>query len=99
MDTGMIPSAVRRASAPRRMAIVTASEVSISTVMDQLLDRAGLSKVEAAARLGVTKQLVDNVYQSPRREPRRHPSFRWFVRFVAICGGRILIEFPEEPVS
>lgn len=61
-------------------------------LLEELLDRGGLSSNDMARRLGVTPNAVRQ-YIVGRRS---NPSLLWFVKFVEVCGGRLWVEFPRK---
>lgn len=65
---------------------------AIAGLLESFLDQAGLSKKEAAARLGVDVEAVRQ-YLNGRRVK---PSLLWFIRFVNLCGGRVMVEWPAK---
>lgn len=68
------------------------SEQSISGLLDRLLRGAGLSVREAAKRL----EMNDESVRQYVRGRRNRPSLSWFIRFVELCGGRVILEFKQK---
>ena len=56
---------------------------AITSLLEQLSDRSGLSVTEIARRMGVKRETV----RAYIRGKRANPPLQWFLRFVAICGG------------
>lgn len=82
----------------RTQAVLTplvCDERAIARLLETLLDRAGLSRKEAARRLGMGTEGV-RAYLSGRRT---RPSLLWFLRFVSLCNARIYLEFPPETLK
>lgn len=87
--SSVIPGALQRRATPTTF-LVTPDEKMIPALLDRLLDTAGLSQSEAARRLGEGRQNISNL----RHGRRRHLTLEWLARFVAVCGGKILVELP-----
>ena len=66
---------------------------SIAVLIEQLLDRACLTQMEAASLMGVTPQALSQYV----RNKRPHPSVQWLARLCGICGAKLYIEFPSSP--
>jgi hypothetical protein len=64
---------------------------AMSNLLRALLDRAGISIMEASRRMGSSDQSLRQ-YLNGRRSA---PSLYWFTRFVEACGGRIQVEMPH----
>lgn len=83
-------SAIPAFRTPTPLTQLICDERAISALLRTLLNRAGLSNGEAARRLGVNYNSVSQ-YLNGRRN---RPSLLWFLKFVDLCGARLLIEFP-----
>lgn len=81
---------------PDRKSILVAVDDYRATIalIDELLERAGLTQAEVARRLGITKQGVHQ-YRSLRRA---RPSVQWMAKLAQVCGGRLVVEFPPTPL-
>jgi predicted XRE-type DNA-binding protein len=81
-------------SPPPRQSILVVldDDRAMTSLIDQLLEKAGISQAEASRRLGVSKQAVSE-YKNLKR---RRPSIQWLAKLVQVCGGRIIVEFPPE---
>jgi predicted transcriptional regulator len=89
MDQVILPAsslATQRAS----ILVILDDEKALTHLINQLLDRAGLSQAEVARRLGISKQGISQ-YRSLRR---KKPSLQWFTKMVQVCGGRLSVDFP-----
>lgn len=60
-------------------------------MLDLILRKSGLTQAEVARRLASKPQSVHQY----RTGVRPNPSLRWFLRFVHICGAKIVIELPS----
>jgi hypothetical protein len=66
-------------------------ERAISSLLGNLLDGSGLTISAASRRLGINPASLRQ-YINGRRG---RPSLLWFLRFAAICGAKVTIEFPK----
>lgn len=92
-STTVTVSPLGPASRPTRA--VVADPALLGQLMNLILDRSGLSESEIARRLGTARQSV----QQYRYLKRTNPSLRWFLRYVQVCGGRLVLELPEETLE
>lgn len=74
--------------------VVLPDDRVVNSLIEQLLNRAGLPEAELARRLGIKRQSL-NQYKISRR---RRPSVQWLARLAEACGARLLIEFPAKPL-
>lgn len=74
--------------------IILTDEQAIVALIDQLIHRSGLSYSEVARRLGV----LPNAINQYRHFRRKRPSLWWMNRLAAVCGARIVVEWPQRPV-
>ena len=70
---------------------VICDERAISRLLELLLSRGGLTTNEAASRLGINAASLRQYVNGRRGKP----SLLWFLKFAALCGARVTIEFPE----
>lgn len=68
---------------------------AIAHLIDQLLAASGFTNAELARRLGVVPQTLAQ-YRYGRRT---HPSVQWVAKLVEVCGGKLYIELPSEPLG
>lgn len=80
---------------PTSRAVVVPDPVSVIRLIEEVIDRSGLSRTEISDRLGVRKQSF-NQYTYLRK---KRPSVQWLARLVDVCGGKLIIEFPPSPLS
>lgn len=71
--------------------IILADSRAIRSIVGMLLSRAGLSQVQAAERLGVSKQAINNVM----RGLTVNPTLWWVAKLAHVCGARLVLEFPD----
>lgn len=69
--------------------VLVCDESAISRLLWRMLQFAGLSAREAAFRLGLSPNAVQQ-YLSNRR---CRPSLLWFLRLANLCGARVVIQF------
>lgn len=68
---------------------------SMIKLIEEIIDRAGVSKAEIASRIGVRPQsFAQYTYLK-----RSRPSVQWLARLLAVTGGRLIVEFPPHPLS
>ncbi len=65
------------------------------SLIEEILDRAGLPQSEICRRLGIKTQSL-NQYRTLRR---KRPSIQWLCRLADACGARLIIEFPARPLA
>lgn len=90
------PTAVFVAPRPAEKAIaaprvMTTDEGGSRQVFRALKQVAGLTEREIAERMAIPQQSVSVVLTGHTQRP----TLWWVVRFVAACGGRVLVEFPK----
>lgn len=68
-------------------------ERAIGRLLETMLDKAGLSSAEASRRLGYDSP---NSVRQYLRGRRKKPSLLWFLKFAALCGAQVSIEFPTR---
>lgn len=96
IDTSSIPTVIPSSSSSQsrqfqsRLVVVVGDDRAIVNLMDSLYRQSGLTQVELASRMGVSKQTINQYL----RYRRRNPSILWLIRFANACGGQILIELP-----
>jgi hypothetical protein len=69
---------------------VVCDERAITSLLELLLSKGGLSVNEASRRMGVTQNAVRQYIVGRRTKP----SLLWFVKFAELCGARVVVEFP-----
>lgn len=87
------PSSSVRDTTP--LTAVTADEESIIALIDQLLNRSGLSQRELSKRIGIDERNLSQY----RHFRRRRPSVWWLARLATACGARLWIEWPTRPLA
>lgn len=70
-------------------------ERSMIKLIEEIVDRAGVSRAELADRLGVKYQ----TFSQYTYLKRKRPSVQWLARLLAVTGGRLIVEFPPTPLS
>lgn len=75
-----------------RLAAVQPDDKGSQTLVELIVERSGMKQVEIAARMGVSKQAL-NQYYTLRRS---RPSVQWLAKLLHACGGRLLVEFPPQ---
>jgi hypothetical protein len=80
------PSGVRR--------VLTLDSASIAEALNAALFSSGLIQADVARRLGITNQSVDQY----RRSARSNPSVKWLIRYLQVCGAKLVVELPHEPL-
>lgn len=73
------------------IAVVLPDPKRVNRLVEEIIERAGMSQAEVARRLGITPQSL-NQYFTHRRE---RPSIIWIARLAEVCGARLLVEFPR----
>lgn len=71
---------------------VICDERAISTLLEVLLSRSGVSISEIARRMGCTTQVIRQYLHGRRSKP----SLLWFVRLASLCGAEVVIKFPQK---
>ena len=92
MNPVIIPSAAAQQPPTASLAAVINDDRAIAKLVSELLNRANLRERDVWEKLGIKQQSFSQ-YRSGRR---RNPSVKWLARLVALCGGRLLIEFPTQ---
>lgn len=77
---------------PSSLTPLICDQRAISRLLDLMLSRAGLSVAEASRRMGV----VPNSLRQYLSGARQKPSLLWFLKFAAVCGARVSLEFPRD---
>lgn len=70
---------------------VICDDRAVARLLEQLLEKAGITIKEAAEKLGMESTNSVRQYITGRRV---RPSLMWFVRFAEMCGARVIIEWP-----
>ncbi len=89
------PLAVPRPSFSRSSAnrvVVTADPALITTVLQLLVERSGMTQAEISRQMAIAPQSL-NQYLISRRS---NPSALWLARLAELVGARLLIEFPSD---
>lgn len=73
------------------VAVVLTDAESTARIVEQVLERAGMSQREVARRLGIQPQSLNQYVRSRRM----NPSVEWLARLVEVCGGQLLVRFPR----
>lgn len=79
---------------PASRVVILPDDQSVIRLIEEIVDRAGLSRTEVAARLGVAPQTF-NQYTYLKK---RRPSVQWLARLLSVCGGKLVVEFPSTPL-
>jgi hypothetical protein len=89
-----IPSSANRpvVTSSSSLTPLICDERAISSLLGNLLDGSGLTISSAARKLGINSASLRQ-YINGRRG---RPSLLWFLRFAAICGAKVTIEFPTH---
>lgn len=91
-STSPLPSAIAPTSPA---AVVIPDDRYINGLIDALIERSGEPQSVLAQRMGIKKQSL-NQYKTQRRG---RPSVQWLARLAAICGARLVLEFPTRPLE
>lgn len=87
----VVPSAVAPLSASP-LHVVLPDDRQVTALIEALISRSGLSIHEVARRLGVKRESVREYHKGKRV----NPSMRWFSRLCAVCGAKLVVEFPSR---
>jgi len=90
-----LPSSFSSSRGPRPAAVIQSDPRGIPRLIEVILSRAGMPAAEVARRLGIQPQAL-NQYRTGRRI---NPSVLWLARLAAVCGGRVVVEFPEREMA
>ena len=90
-----IPSAAASQPPTASVQPVVNDDRAIAKLITELLNRANLRDRDVFEQLGIKQQSFSQ-YKSGRR---RNPSVKWLARLVALCGGRLVIEFPPHQLK
>lgn len=63
-------------------------ERAITSLLEHLSDKSGLSVTEIARRMGLKRETV----RAYVKGKRANPPLQWFLKFVSICGGVVDIK-------
>lgn len=103
-DFSIVQSASGSRSVPKRQRNISGNKDDISKVIDEMLARAGLTKTEAAARMGAdVSGLVHMQHGTKTSAPgngktyryERKPSVEWLARLASACGCQLVVRFPD----
>lgn len=83
---------LRSSSTSSPITPVICDERAISRLLENLLERAGLTPRDAATRLGLKSANGVRQYLAGRRTK---PSLIWFIKFCELCGAQVSITFPR----
>ncbi len=104
IDVGIVPSASGSRSVPKRQRQITPNKADIRIAIDEMLNRAGLTRRDIAARLGCSAAAISNhangnTTSAPGNGKtyryERKPSIEWFARVAAICGCQLIVRYSE----
>lgn len=87
-----VPGMTQHSTATHHVAVVLSDERAVQRLVELLLEKAGLSQAEAARRMGIASQSL-NQYKISRRA---RPSLQWLARLAEVCGAKIIVEFPNQ---
>ncbi len=88
--------AARRLSGP--YAVLT-DETSTAQAIRELLRASGLPTLRVAARLGIDIGSLQKYVNLPGVHKQwRTASVKQLARIATVCGGRLVLEFPREPL-
>ncbi len=73
---------------------VTPDEASVNALIEQLIQRSGLSQGELCRRIGIDPRGLSQY----RHRRRQRPSIWWMARLATACGARFWIEWPQRPM-
>ena len=89
-EISLIPSAPTTAKTQRvELTQIVCDPRAIHMLMKKMLKVAGINIAEAARRLGCRHSNIQQ-YTSGRRQT---PTLLWFIKFAALCGASIHVEF------
>lgn len=92
-----VPSSRRLIKGKRAAAEVVASHDAVKELMREIKRRSGLTEAAIAGRMGICRQGVDQVTNDfLTMSTRRRVSLVWAARYAAVCGARLIVEFPVE---
>ena len=95
--SGPVPSSRRLHRGQRVAAAVVPDHQILKQLLRELRRRSGLTDAEIGRRMGVSRQAVTEVQHSfDTTDHKRRVSLLWAAKYAAICGGRFILEFPEE---
>lgn len=99
----VVPSGYRPVVKRHRVAVPLASPGVVGHLVEQLLLHSGLTMGEAGRRMGLVSgdalSQVKHGLKEHGAQNARRPTFAWMVRFAGVCGARIAIEYPSEPIQ
>lgn len=79
----------------RSIATVVDDDHTISFLLEELLDRSGLTFNDLANRLGITPQSLHQY----RSGVRTNPGIKWLAKVANVCGAKLIVEFPNRPIK
>ena len=83
-----LPSSISSAiTRPSTFRVLIPDEVSIQRLLEDLLEREGLSVRQAAKQMGVTDEAVRQYIKGRRASP----SLVWFLKFANLCGAEVIL--------
>lgn len=103
-EFSIVPSASGSRSVPKRQRAISANKADIRIAIDEMLDRAGLTRREVAARLDCTPSAISQHANGTATSApgngktyryERKPSIEWFARVAAICGCQIIVRYSD----
>lgn len=89
---GFNPGSLTHSAPTTSLTPVVCDERAISRLLGSILQRAGLSVGDMAAKMGVSPQSVRQ-YTAGRR---CRPGLLWFIKFAELAGARVVLEWPER---
>jgi hypothetical protein len=79
---------------------VLTDERSTAVAIRDLIRRSGVPSLRVAHRMGVNVATLQKYVNLPGVHKQwRTASIKQLARIAAICGGRVILEFPREPLE
>jgi len=79
---------------------VLTDEAATAQAVRELIKASGLPALRVAARLGVDPASLQKYLNVPGVQKQwRTATVKQLARIAAVCGGRLILEFPREPLT
>lgn len=100
----IVPSAFGSRSVPKRQRLISGNKADITKAIDEMLQRAGLTRAEVAARLdcspsAISQHAAGAMTSAPGNGKtyryERKPSVEWLCRVAAVCGCQVILRYSE----